>query len=397
MTREDFYDSCLQEIGRTKCLLVEASTGFGKSKCAIDLTNHLSANVFGGKKLKVLLLVAKRVHKQTWKDEIEKWGGIHAEITMECYESLKKHVGDKYDVAIGDEVHHIGSPARMDLLTMVHFKYFIGLSATIPRAVKMFFKFRYHAKTVSCDIVEAIEDNVLPEPEILLWPLQLDNTIYSETWEINPRAKGAIARDSYTNIWKYKKNRQHAILSCTQKQKSNEFNAECLNLKNRFNLTRNEGIKNLWLQKCGQRLEFYSYCKIPIVQEIQKRLKRFRTITFCKTIDQCEQLGKNCIHSKNAEADKIYERFNQKKINHITAVNILNENANLVDCKYGIFCNITASDISSVQRQGRLMRHKKPVIIVPYYTGTREEELVEKMFEDYNVEYIRKIHSVEEI
>ena len=45
----------------------------------------------------------------------------------------------------------------------------------------------------------------------------------------------------------------------------------------------------------------------------------------------------------------------------------------------------------------RAMRHKKPVIIVPYYAGTREEEIVKKMFQDYNKEFIRAIKNMEEL
>ena len=382
-------------MGKGNCLLLEAATGTGKTFQSIKLVNHLSAKE--GKKLKILLLVAKRVHKVTWKEEIEKWGGIKADVIMECYESLRKHTKEIFDVVLADEVHHVQSKVRLDLLSMIRFKYFIGLSATIPRNLKSWFKWKYKSQIVSCDILEAIEDDVLPEPEIVLFPLQLDNKVPCEEWEINQKSPGPIARGTYNELWKYKKNKQHAILKCTQKQKSNELNAECLWFKNKFNITRNEGLKNIWLQKCGQRLEFYANCKLYLLKLITEHLKKYRTITFCKTIEQCEEVGNWCIHSKNADSDVIYNLFNQKKINHITAVNILNENANLVDCKYAIFGNLSSSEIVQVQRCGRALRHKHPVIIVPYYEGTREAEVVEGMFKDYNKEFIRVIHTIKEI
>ena len=129
-----------------------------------------------------------------------------------------------------------------------------------------------------------------------------------------------------------------------------------------------------------------------------KHLQKYRTITFCKTINQAEQAGRWCIHSKNGkDAERFYNDFNARKLHHITAVNILNENANLVDCKYAIFCNISASEVIVPQRIGRSMRHKKPVIIIPFYKGTREEELVEKQLADFDKDFIRVIHSIEEI
>ena len=398
MTRGEIYDSCLTALSKSNCLLLEAATGFGKSKCSIDLVNHLCDTVYKGKKIRMLLLVAKRVHKQTWKDEFEKWGGIKVEaVITECYESLHKYQDECFDIVVSDETHHIGSEARLEILKTIKFGYFIGLSATIPNKLKMYFKYQYHSQIVSCDLVEAIDSYVLPEPQILLMPLQLDNTQYTETWEVNPRARGPVVYGSYKDLWKYKKEKIHAILSCTQKQKSNELNSQILWEKNQAMRTRNEVLKQMWLHHCGQRLEFYADCKIPIVKEILDRLKKYRTITFCKTIEQTEKLGKHCIHSQNKDATEIYNKFNQKKISHITAVNILNENANLVDCKYAIFCNLSSSEVCMPQRLGRSMRHKSPVIIMPYFKGTREEEIIDKYIEGFNPIFIKTISSVQQI
>ena len=65
--------------------------------------------------------------------------------------------------------------------------------------------------------------------------------------------------------------------------------------------------------------------KNPIVQNLQVLLKNHRSLTFCNSIEQTEILGKNCINSKNKDSIEILEKFNQKKINHITSCNMLNE------------------------------------------------------------------------
>ena len=398
MTREQIFEECIKNIRVSNVLLMQLATGTGKSKLAIDLINHLCRTKYKGKKTSLLLLVAKIVHKQTWKDEIQKWGGLEVdEITMECYESLRKHKRESFTFVLMDEVHHIQSETRLDLLESLKFDYMLGLSATIPRGLKKYFSFQYKAKTVSCDIVEAIEDDILPEPEILLLPLTLDNTEYSEELEVNPKAKGSIVYGDYRDLWRLKKAGVHAILKCTKKQKLMEMNKLILWEKERYMRTRNKALENMWLHHCGERLEFLSNCKIPVVQEILNKLQRKRTITFCKTIEQTEVLGKHCIHSKNAKSTEVYDKFNQGKINHITAVNILNENANLVNCKYAIFCNLSSSEVIMPQRCGRAMRHKSPVLIIPYYSGTREEEIVDKVFKDYDEKYIHVINSIKEI
>ena len=378
--------------------MMELATGYGKTRLSIDLVNHLVATKYQGKHTSMLLLVAKTVHKKTWKEEFRKWGGINVDdVVIECYESLKKHTGEYFNFIVMDEVHHVKSDVRLDLLETLKYDYMLGLSATIPRNLKLYLKYKYHSRCVSCDIVEAIEDDVLPEPEILLYPLHLDNVKVSEEWEINAKVKGPIARGTIKDIWKLKRQKVHAIISCTQKQKLLEYNKLIDWEKNKYMSTHREAAKVSWLYHAGKRLEYLAYCKNQIVCNILKKLSRYRTITFCKTIEQSEVLGKYCIHSQNGKANDYYDMFNEKRINHITAVNILNENANLVDCKYAIFANLSSSNIVIPQRLGRALRHKHPVIVVPYYVGTREQEIVEKMFEGYNKNFIKVIHSTDEL
>ena len=89
--------------------------------------------------------------------------------------------------------------------------------------------------------------------------------------------------------------------------------------------------------------------------------------------------------------------FNANRIKHITACNILNEGVNLTNCRIGIFCNLNSSEIIVRQRVGRLLRHKSPIIIIPYFKGTREEELMQKMIEEYSKESIITINNINEI
>ena len=403
MTRENIYEECIHSLKNSNCILLEAATGFGKTAISLRLSNHLLESQWyqQAKTINILIMVAKRVHKQTWTDEIEKWGGINhptasINICKECYESLHKHCDEHWDIIILDECHHIGSQARMDALKTIKYGYIIGLSATIPRNIKAFFRFNYHSQVVSCDIIEAIDSEVLPEPTILLFPLQVESSRVSEVLELHPKAPGPVVHCDYKDLKKYKFKNVHVLCNCTQEQKLREIDSLISWFKSKA-MTGNQAMKQTWLYFCGKRLEFLADCKLQWVKLILHHLDKERTITFCKTISQTEQLSKNCIHSQNKDATKVYDDFNNKKIHHITAVNILNENANLVDCKYAIFANLSSSEVVIPQRIGRSMRHKQPVIIFPYYKGTREEEILQKMLEGFNKDFIKVIHSIKEI
>lgn len=398
MTREEVYSECLTKLEKSDFLLLELATGMGKSKQAIDIINYLVETKYQGKHTSMLLLVAKTVHKQTWKDEFKKWGGINVDdLTIECYESLKKHEYESFDVVVMDEMHHLNSDKRMDLFSTLTYGNVIGLSATIPKKLKQYFQYEYAAEVVTCSIVDAIEDEVLPEPQIILYPLQLDNVRPTESIEVNPKAKGKTYYGNYNELWKYRKMKVHAIISCTPRQRVNEYNSQILYEKNRYMRTRQDFLMNKWLFDCGERIKYLANLKNNIVLSILQRLEKERTITFCKTIEQADILGKYSIHSKNKDSDTIYNNFNAKKINHIVSVNVLNEGANLVDCKYAVFANYSSSEICSAQRVGRSLRHKSPVIILPYYEATREEEIVNTMIESFKEESIHTIHSLKEL
>ena len=49
------------------------------------------------------------------------------------------------------------------------------------------------------------------------------------------------------------------------------------------------------------------------------------------------------------------------------------------------------------QRLGRILRHPNPIIIIPFYKNTRDEEIVNKMLEDYNQELVSTITDLKDL
>lgn len=377
MTREEINNLALSKIDNTKCLILELITGFGKSKLAIDLINHICERVYKNDQCptKVLLLVSKKVHKQTWRNEINKWGGIKTDyLTIECYDSLKKYKDDWFDIVIADEMQHL-SDSRLDILSTIKIQEsFIGLSATIKKVMKEYFINNYNADIIKCGLKEAVESEVLPEPLVYLLPLKLDTTQY-----------------------KYKAKRFNKDIITTQQGCYDCMSSYIKFKKEEYYRSRSIFKQRQWFSAAGNRLKWLSEQKRDIVLALLDKFKNYKTLTFCNNIKQAELLGKHNITSKNKNSAKNLEMFNNNKIKHITSVNILNEGVNLNNCRIGIFCNLNSSEIITKQRIGRLLRHKKPVIILPYYINTREEELVSKMIEEYNKENIIIVNNINDI
>ena len=70
---------------------------------------------------------------------------------------------------------------------------------------------------------------------------------------------------------------------------------------------------------------------------------------------------------------------------------------NLIDCQVGIYASLNSSDTMIKQKLGRLLRHPNPVLIIPYYNNTREEEIIGKMLKDYNPELVTVVESLNQI
>lgn len=267
------------------------------------------------------------------------------------------------------------SENRMNILETIHInESFIGLSATIKRDMRNYFIYNHKAEVIKCGLKEAVEDEVLPEPTVYLIPLALDTINY--TYKIKK-----FGRDIIT----------------TQKGYYDSVSSLIEWYKNKFFNSRNERIKNLWLSTAGKRLKWCAEQKESLILSLLDKFKNYKTLTFCSSIEQSERLGKYNITSKNKASVKNLEMFNLNKIKHITACNILNEGVNLTNCRIGIFCNLNSSEIVVKQRIGRILRHKSPIIIIPYFKDTREEELVQKMIEEYSEESVVTINNINEI
>ena len=375
--------------------IFELATGTGKSKIAIEKIKQLC----DGKDYSqtILIVVPRNIHKQNWKDEIYKWWPecTHP-IIYTTYVSLPKYKS-KWDYIIFDECHHLSDRCK-EAVSNFKIRHALFLSATINRELKSYLCNTFSGMQIlKADLRNVIDDGILPDPKVYLIPLKLGNEI-TECICKNPKATGTPIETNWTERWSYKNVKNIPIhIRCTEQQYLQDLNNQIEWWKSRYKRTRNEGVKTKWLKLCNDRLIWLSRKKDNIVLRLLDKLSSYRTLTFCSGISQTEVLGSNCINSKNSNSEYILKEFNNEAIHHITACNMLNEGINLYNCQIGIYANVNSSEVIVKQRAGRLLRHRNPVIIIPYFKFTREEELVKKMLENYNPKLVRTVNFIEEI
>lgn len=393
MTREEVRKEVLS-IPNSHVLL-ELPTSFGKTKLGLDRM----VSVLGKKKSpKILIVIPRLVLVENWKDEFKKWKLEHLlkHVTFSTYVSVPKHVG-KWDVVIFDECHHLSERCQ-EALEHYSISHCIALSATVKKELKSNIQAVFpNIYCYKVSMKEAIDEGILPDPRVYLIPLTLATGVPTETIIKNPKGVGNI-ETSWATRWSVLNQKKFKVtIYCTQQQYMEDLDKQIEWFKGKYMRTRSDIFKNKWLKLCGDRLKWLSSKKNTYMKTLLDLLDKERTLTFCSSIEQTEELGENCINSKNKTSSKILQAFNEGKVNHITACNMLNEGMNLVNCRVGLYANLNSAENIIKQRLGRILRHEDPIIIIPYYKGTREEELVKTMLEDYNPKLVTVVNSLNEL
>lgn len=392
MTREEHVQKILELSDEHKNLILRLPTSFGKSRIALEIIKrqmNTTASIFG---CNILIVVPKLVLIDNWKDEIERWGlPDFVNVKFSTYVSYYKQTEEQWDFIILDEGHHFTENC-LDANDLMRYDRAIILSATINKEARYRLKeafspvYEYAVQTK-----EAIDEGVLPNPKVLLIPLQLENFTYNQEFVKNKSKKGDPVVVSYQQRWSARGIKtKRVIIKCTQQQYY-QMTSELIDWwKNNYMVKREEFAKIQWLRLCKTRLEWLAELKGKFVKQLLNDLEGYRTLTFCTSIAQTEELGEHCIHSQNDGAEVLAD-FNKGKFDHITACSMLDEGMNLKNCQVGLFANIGSSERVETQRFGRILRHENPLIILPFYAGTREEEIVKKMLKNYNVNLVKSV------
>lgn len=399
MTREETRDSILQLTNPN--ILCELPTSFGKSKIALDLIKHKFPNKDN---IHILIVIPRLVLIDNWKEEFKKWGMENYLDIIEfvTYVSFPKKCG-VWDMVIFDEAHHLSDRCRDKIRTYtkegmpyITMRNCLLLSATVGRRLLNEFISLFDDLYI-CTVTtkQAIEADILPDPMVCLIPMYLDNVnITCQIVKNKTQKKELIIPYSKKFDFAKVKNRR-IVIPCTQKQYYDDMSSLIRYYKKAKEESSFAGQQ--YLRKSGERLKWLSEQKSNFVKYLLTLLYRQRTLTFCNSIAQTAALGTFCINSENTKQSMKYlELFNNGDIDHITACNMLDEGINLVNCRVGVYAVLNSSERMIKQKLGRLLRHPKPVIIIPYFVGTRDEEIVKKMLEDYNPELVKTITNLKE-
>lgn len=405
--RNNLQESAVNELFLKKRLILQWGTGVGKSRVAVlACTRLVQQYPFH---TRILLLVAERAHIRNWENEFVKFLGkekaeeVLFSVTIMCYASMHKLYRSGWNMIILDEVHHVCTDRRTDLLSSMGTTYILAMSATPEKAVvnleSMFGRFTVNRYSLD----QAIESRFLASPRIYLINMELDNTERNHSivldWSKH-KGKAVHLKDIYQNRWKYLRNRKtysgHIIeISCTEREKY-EWLTERIDYYKKTYLMHpgNEMLKNMWLNAGSTRKRFLGECKTDIARLLINSidLHSKRLLCFCSSVEQARTLGgNNAVHSKNPDSQELIDSFNRKDIQRLFAVGMLQEGVTLTDIDAGIIIQLDGNSRGFIQKTGRMLRSVNPVIYVFCIKDTQDTAYLNNMLENIDLKYISYI------
>lgn len=361
--------------------LIAMATGTGKSKIGVERASIVHYGK--GTTAKILLVVpTEKLRDRGWKEEFFKWNKDYLwETCIErtCYASLDTYKDQEWDLVILDEAHNITEN------NSIFFKKntvlaCIGLTATPPidfikvqllsdilkvptyRNDKNLLRLR---PTYQITLDQAVEMELVAPYDITVITMPLDT-------------KNAYIKKDYKdkNTGQAKFFMQTELANYTWLTQQCDFGRNPMNRINRM------------------RFIYTLKSKTEAAKMILKHVipEELRTLIFCGSKDQANQVSDYRFYSKPSKPKKLsekdntikskfdkwfaaslkyqeelkyyqddasYNKFKAQEINRLSCVQALNEGDNIDNVDVGFIIQLNSQELDLIQRLGRIIRHRE--------------------------------------
>lgn len=349
--------------------IIEMATGTGKSKVAI---NYIAAHP---EFQKILLIVpTKKLRDTNWYKEFEKWGRLddYNKLERSCYVSANKIHNQVYDLVIMDEGHNI-TENNIKFFEQNVVKHKMVLTATVPKT------------EVKSDLIRSL--NLFP-----VYTVTLDEAV---EWElVSPYSIKIIGVD-LNNTDKY-------IVGGNARKRFFQTEAAAYDyITKQINELSDIDVKTPSVKK---RLEMMIFKRLRLIYDLKTKtiaadwlLKNYipittRTLIFCGSISQADQLNDYRFHSKTDSEG--YDKFVAEEVARLSCVNALNEGHNLPNVDNALVVQLNSKDLNLIQRCGRTVRYRNGhiaeilILVAKNTVDINWARSALKGFDHNNIEYI---------
>lgn len=365
------------------------ATSSGKTGAAL----RLIAEKLKTDKTPWVILTSETMNIESIKQEAvaRGYGDIIDRVEIYCYHSLHKVVErhNGYNLLL-DEAQTLFTELRLGHLKNLNPKQVIVTTATLYSKqlfqIADIFKFRPDEMFINKrSLTLNMEDGILPEPEILEYPVKFRDREKKYTFVLKAGGQETVIVDDISARWdrykevKGKKGGWRLELKCTDKEyydaltkdieytskqiwKSKEASRKFLRLK----------VKRLGLERARLLADIKEDKVIEITNAMKE--KDIRYLAFAYSIDAAEKFSDNAISSRRKNNDETLDKFNRGLIDNLSAFRMLNAGVNLTNIEQVVFQHLERSEFNFIQKIGRGLRSDNPVIHLVYVPGTTDEK-----------------------
>lgn len=344
--------------------LLAMATGTGKSKIPINILKRVCdhQNELGKPyNPRVLLIVpTEKLRDENWLEEFKKWNCeyiYNSYVVRTCYASLHNFMNTEWDLVIGDEFHNI-TEDKAEFFERNRVRRLICLTATPP------------TDKVKLQILKS---------------LKID-TIYNLPLDIAVRLKlvspynVTVIENRLDDIVKNVVGGTKASPFMTTEKKAYDYKTQLVTTAMYSNMP-----------KKAQILKFRILDRMRFIKNLESRTKNAKfilekfirpdekTLIFCGSIVQAEEICQHTFHSKTNDRD--FEDFKSGKISRMSCVSAVNEGHNIPNIETIFIICVESGEKTITQQIGRGVRfaigHNCRVIIMTV-TDTVDEQWFKK-------------------
>lgn len=400
-TQQDVVSLYLKTLPLKACGVL--STGFGKSKVAIDIIKAIDPP-------RVLILVNSTLLRDyNWKAEFEKWGELDLwkrKVTISTYQTAYKWKPKLYDLegtfVLADEVDFA---ADTEELSKFFYSYpnvrVLGLTGFVTDGKREWFK-EHMPIFIELTADTAQKMKILNNIHYVFVQFDLSNDPTDIAVEYMRHGKLVQFTQSENNAYDYRNKKAMAIITESLKVQS-DFLLGKITAQERRDKEKSYEYKIR--QATGERNKILLHSKASA--EITKKLLNYiakkspdsKTIVFSKRTEQSIVIcGEDAVYNgkiPKKKADQNFIDFNSGKLKVLGVCDKVNRGSNIDGLDTAILETYFGSDTKATQRLGRLMRLKPDqvatvYILLPYYMR-REKDKTYTLQETQQVKWARNM------
>lgn len=356
MTRDERQEICRVKWIKSKCRgTIEACTGFGKTRCAINCINTVLTK-YPNKK--VLIVVPTTGLKEQWEKHIDNYN-LTFNCEVQVINTVIKHKW-KCDLLIIDEAHRAVADQLSQVFKCVKYNLILGLTATIERLDGKEVLLKKYCPV--CDTVTLIE------AQINGWVSNFtEYMVMLEVPDIEQYKTLNKEFQQHFDFFGYDFNKAMACIGANGYKRRYELSKEmCPNDENK----RKELFKSItyhataFMRTIQARKAFINNHpkKVEIAREIINARPDSKIITFSNSIKTAESIGIGYVYSGKDSKKKgrmTIEEFSKIPSGVLNSSQKANEGLDVPNLSVAIMLGIDSSKIKAIQRVGRVIRAER--------------------------------------